>query len=357
MNPSRSLKALVLAVIVAAVLAAPAPSFAQLWRLEPDISFSTFVIGWEPLDTTISAVSLIGARTGGYLKVGYGFALDRDYYLLIPERECAVKAYAGVDWVTGAATSFSPGGASESGGPARNLARGYVNLGIDQILLGDRRISNSWLMLSLWDVSRYVMPAAAPQEAAAPEAFFTHSPGVGLSFNLGRKLPFWELASLSGGLGATLEAGHSPSRGVWSFVMAKADLGLKFPILGKYLYADAGASLDALLANLLTAAPVPSWAYVDYADAASLSGQADVKCRVIEFNVFVPMALELGLGARAAATAADLSTLDPLAVKPVLHAFVDWAIDLAPVTGLRLRAGVEYDPQTGAFSPLLVIAD
>ncbi len=346
------------ALLIAAVLAVPFPAAAQMWRLEPDLSFSTFPIGWEPVDTATAAVDLIGLRNDGYLRVGYGFALDRDYYLLIPERESALRAFAGVDWINGAAAGFNPGGAAVTGDAARDFTRPYISLALDQILLGDRRMSSSWLMLSLSDVSRYVIPAAVAPEPAAPEAFFTHSPTLGLSFNLGRKKPFWELASLSGSLGATMEVGHSASLGLWSFLMADADLGFKFPILGKYLYGDAKGSLSALALNLTPAAALPAWAYLDYGSAAALSAEADLKSRVVELDFMFPMALELGAGVRAATSAADLFSLDPLAMKIFPRAFVDLAIDASTVfSAVRIRVGAEYNLETNGLSFILTLAN
>jgi hypothetical protein len=346
LKPGRAFVATVLALL------ATAGAHAQLWRLQPDVSFSTGGLGWEPIDTAIAAGGYLGAADGGYVRVGYGFALDADYYLILPELESAVRAFAGYELLSAGPTGFSPdgaaGGASETTGPYRGYRRFYADVGLDQILAGDRRIGSSWLMLSAGDVSRYVEPRPTIVESAAPEAFFTHAPYARLSFRLGPMRPFWETAALSGGAGAVLEAGHSPSRGAWAFLMGDANLGFKLPVVGKYLYLHASAGLSALALNLSPGAPVPAWSYSGYADAASLGGGLDLKCRALEWNPMVPLALEFGVGAGAGVKASELAALQPLAAAPVLRAFVDLAVEGDPLGNLRLRVGAEFDPATGA---------
>lgn len=325
------------------------PLDAQLWRLSPDLSFSTSGAGWAPIDAAMFAGSYYGVRNGGYFKAGYGVSFDKDYYLLIPEQETAFHANAGFDMLSGASTGFTPGGAAETTGPYRDFRRLYLDLGLEQVLVGDRRHENSFLMLSLGDVSRFVMPAALTTETTAPEPFFRHSPWTRLSFNAGSRRPFWDVAGLSGGLGATLEAGHSASRGGWAFLMTSAELGFKLPILGKYLYLDAKASAGALAVNFLPAAVVPAWAYTDYADAATCEGGLDLKCRAIEYDPLLPMALELGVGIGAATKAAILTALDPLSAKPFIRAFTDLALESTPFGDMRIRVGATYDIEAKTF--------
>ncbi len=336
-------------LVLALAIVLPSFAHAQLWNIRPDVSFSTGGMDWTPVDTVISAVGFYGAREGGYLKLGYGLAFDQNYYFLLPELESAMWANAGLDMLAGKPSGFTPGGAAEADGPARDYKRVYGDLGLQQVLLGDRRHANSWLMLSLSEVSRYVMPAASGAETAAPAAFFTHAPGAELSFNLGSRKSFMEVLSLSGGAGVTLEAGHGEGRDPWAFLMSGARLGFKVPIAGKYLYLDASASLSALVANYTPAAAIPAWSYTDYSSQAECSGGIDLKSRIFQFDPLVTIAIEPGIGVGGSFGAASVFGLNPLEFKPKLRAFVDIALDASPQYALRVRLGATYDPETREF--------
>jgi len=334
-------------LILAAAIALPSAAHAQMWRLEPDLTFEYTGMGWTPLDAVIAAVDHIGVRQGGYVRAGYGVAIDMDYYFLIPERESAFWAYAGMDMLGGAATGFTPGGAAEVDGPHRQYTRAYLNLGLEQVLFGDRRHMRRYLMLSVGDVSRYVMPAAAATESAAPAAFFTHAPYARLSFELGSRRPFWNVMSLAGGAGATLEAGHSGTIDPWAFVMADADLGFRLAIAGHWLYLEGTASLDALAANLTPGVAIPAWSYLGYADKASAAAGLDLKSRVLQFDPILPMGLDLGVGAGTRIEAAELAQLDPLSAIPILRAFTELALGIDGFLTLRVRVGATWDPSSG----------
>lgn len=324
-----------------------------LWRITPDVSFGAMSVGFEPVDTLISAASYLGSRGGAYIKAGYGLVVDDDYYLIIPERESALGLFAGYEAYGSTGSTFDPGGASVSDSAYRDYRDYYLRASLDQVLLGDRRHEKGYLALALSDSSRLVAAGAALGEGSAPEAFFSHSLRAALAFNIGSRWPLWDLASLAGSLGSTMELGHSPSRGLWNFAMADATLRFRLPILGRYLYLSAGASARSFLVNLTPDIAIPAWYYGLYSSGSSLGLEADLRSRIAAFNPMLPMALDLGIGATSSTTAASLLALRPLQDLPILRAYGDLLVETGIFGDFRFRAGASYAPGSGKVGFLL----
>jgi hypothetical protein len=327
---------------------------APLWRLSPEVSFSTFRLGFEPVDDGIAAAGILDAASGGWLKLGYGLFLDDDYYLLVPEHETALRLSGGYASYGAAGSSFDPAGTGAADASYRDYRLGYVDIGIDQVLAGDRRHTGSWLMASLSDESRWVAPSTASGESAAPEPFFAHRPRAALSFSLGPRKGFWAVASLSGSAGAQIEAGHSASRLPWAFAAADASLSFKLPLAGPWLYLSGSGGGTAWLADLAGTAGIPAFYYTAYSSPVSLRVEADLRSRVLRFDPLVPMALDIGIGAGSSAAGGSLSAVDyGTLLNPSLRAYADLSIETVLFGNFRLRTGVGIDPVTFAISPIV----
>jgi hypothetical protein len=328
---------------------------APLWRLDPDVSFASFSLGFTPVDAGIEAADILSAMSGGWFKVGYGLSLDDDYYLLIPERETAFSLKAGYAAYGAEGSSFDPTGTGAPDTSSRDYGLAYASIELEQVLAGDRNHTGAWLLASLSDESRWVSPSAPPGGSLAPEPFFAHRPRAELSFNVGPRNDFWSVASLSGSAGAQIEAGHSASRPFWAFAAADASLSFKLPLAGQWLYLSGAGSCSAYLAGLTGAAGIPAYYYTAYSTPASVSVDADLRSRILRFDPMVPMGLDIGVGASSSAAGEGLLSMDyGELLQPTVRAYVELSIQTIVFGDLRLRAGAGMDPATLAVSPIVM---
>ncbi|TVQ20902.1 MAG: hypothetical protein EA382_14305 [Spirochaetaceae bacterium] len=318
---------------------------AQQWQLVPEVSFSTFSIGWPLADTVLTGIDVLQARNGAYLQLGYGVSLQRDYYLLIPERESAVHLFGGYEQL----------GVTDSDGESLQLRRAYARFGLDQILLGDRNRANRYVMLSLSNTSRWVIPQTEPAEAGDSGSFFTHAPHLQLAFRLAEKPDFWQVLGLSGSIGSSLESGHTSAAAPWAFLVGRAELGFSLPLFSHWLYLETHARARTFLADLNPGAEYPVWYFPDDHTRASATGSVDLKSRVLRTNPMIPLGVELGAGVGGHLEAAGLRDLDPGTVEPVARFFVDLAVDSTPMFAFRLRSGITWHVPTGAIGFLFAV--
>ncbi|TVR64721.1 MAG: hypothetical protein EA426_00400 [Spirochaetaceae bacterium] len=327
-------------VLVAAFSILSAGSLhAQQWQLVPEVSFSTFSIGWPLADTVVTGLDVLQARNGAYLQLGYGLSLQRDYYLLIPERESAVQLFGGYEQL----------GTTGPDGESIQLKRAYARFGLDQVLVGDRNRANRYVMLSLSNTSRWVIPQTAPTGVGTVDSFFTHTPHLQLVFKIAEKPDFWQVLGLSGSIGASLESGHTGTGAPWAFLVSRAELGFSLPLIRHLLYVESHGTARAYLADLNPGAEYPVWYYPDDHTSASVAAHVDLKSRVLRANPMIPIGVELGAGVSGRLEAAGLADLDPGTVDPVARVFVDLAVDSTPMFAFRIRSGVTWHPSTGAI--------
>ncbi|TVQ28038.1 MAG: hypothetical protein EA383_01425 [Spirochaetaceae bacterium] len=335
----------VLVVLVAAFSVLPARNgHAQQWQLVPEVSFSTFSVGWPLADTAITGFDLLQARNGAYLQLGYGLSLQRDYYLLIPDRESAVQLFGGYEQL----------GATGSDGQNIQLTRTYVRFSLDQVLLGDRVRANRYLMLSLSNTSRWVLPHGATADDADTD-FFTHTPDLRLSFKVAEQPDFWQVLGLSGSIGAALESGHTRVAEPWAFLVGRAELGASLPLLRHWLYLETHGGIRTFLTDLNPGAEHPVWYYPDDHTRALATASVDLKSRVLRTNPMIPLGVELGAGIGGRIEAGGLRDLDPGTVEPVARVFVDLAVDSTPMFAFRLRSGVTWHVPTGEVGLLFAV--
>jgi hypothetical protein len=313
---------------------------AQQWQLVPELSFSTFSFGWPLADTMLTGIDVLQARNGAYLQLGYGLSLQRDYYLLIPERESALQLFGGYEQLS------TTGVHDES----IQLKRAYIRFGLDQVLVGNRSRINRYLMLSLSNTSRWVLPDTTPAEESDLEFFFTHAPQLQLVFKLAEKPDFWQVLGLSGSIGASLESGHTSAMTPWTFLVGRAELGVSLPLFRHWLYLETHSRARALLADLKPGAEYPSWYYPDDHTQSSVTGHVDLKSRVLRTNPMIPLGVELGAGIGGHLAASRLADLDPRTLEPVARLFVDLAVDSSPMFAFRIRSGLTRHLSTGSIS-------
>ena len=318
---------------------------AQQWQLVPEVSFSTFSIGWPLADTIVTGLDVLRARNGAYLQLGYGLSLQRDYYLLIPDRESALQFFGGYEQL----------GAIGPDGESVQLRRAYARFGFDQVLLGDRNRDNRYVKLSLSNTSRWVSPQTAPGETGVADSFFTHAPNLQLAFKIAERPDFWHVLGLSGSFGAGLESGHLSTGAPWAFVVGRAELGFSLPLIGQLLYVESHGTARAFLADLTAGAEYPVWYYPDDHTRATVAAHVDLKSRVLKANPMIPIGVELGAGVSGRLDGADVTDLDPGTVDPVARVFVDLAVDSTPMFAFRIRSGVTWRLSTGAIGFMFAV--
>jgi hypothetical protein len=312
---------------------------AQQWQLVPELSFSTFSIGWPLADTMLTGIDVLQARNGAYLQLGYGLSLQRDYYLLIPEQESSLQLFGGYEQLS--ATGIHD--------ESIQLKRAYLRFGMDQVLVGNRNRANRYLMLSLSNTSRWVIPNTTPAEDGDPDFFFTHAPQLQLAFKLAEKPDFWQVLGLSGSLGVSLESGHTSAMTPWTFLVGRAELGFSLPLFRHWLYLETHSRARALLADLNPGAEYPVWYYPDDHTQSSVAGHVDLKSRILRTNPMIPLGVELGAGIGGHLGAARLGDLDPRTFEPVARLFVDLAVDSSPMFAFRIRSGLTWHLPTGGI--------
>ncbi|GAB6090772.1 hypothetical protein [Spirochaeta dissipatitropha] len=311
--------------------------YAQQWQLEPEMSFAVFSTGLPLADSAIRGYQLLQARNGAYFQLGYGLRLQRDYYLLIPERESALQLFGGFE-------QFSLTGSDDL---SREINRGYIRLGIDQVLAGDRVRENRYLMVSLYNTSRWVVPRPIPGGDNTMDTFFTHTPNLKLSFALAERPDFWQILGISGSVGSSLESGHSLAGDSWAYLTGQADLDFFIPLIGRWLYLAAGSRAGADLYDFTPGAEYPQWYYSGDRSPAWIYGQLDVKSRVLRTNPIIPIGLEIGAGVSSRIQADSIPALDISGAEPVVSFFADLAVDSNPIFAFRIRSGFNWNPQSG----------
>lgn len=339
-------------IILCLLLSAAFLLNSQEWNFNLNLSHSTpgvMEVFPYPVPEIVSFSTLMGARNSASIGFGVGPSFTDHYYFLIPEKEAAFSWFTGVDWSSRPDVIQTW---AQNADPARELHTNenfldfYTDVRLTQVLLGDRYHDKANISVTLEHSTRFALPLDSD---SATEAFFLHQPGISLNIEAADD-PFWSVLAFSTTLAATMEMGHTlQNNSFWAFLGTNGQLNARLPIILKYLYVELDTVVQAVPVNLRSQSELPLFSYSGYESLYTGEAQLNLKSRVWEFELMLPMALELGAFVSAEYSSNDITADSFLQTPLYVGGYGELKVEIPNVTAVAIQAGVIYSFKTDDF--------